>query len=370
MRIDRIEVYYVVLPLIHPWTTAYGSDPDVHSILVKLVSGDHEGWGETTPLYEPCYSPESSVGVYHTLREYLAPQVVGRDFETARDLCEHLQHFKGNYFAKAGLEIAWWMLKAQLDGKPLHELLGGTRDVVECGTAHGIKANTDLLLEAIQEGIDDGFKRTKLKFSRDWGLDVLRAATAAFPDHTFHIDCNSSFTLDDLPMFREIDTLGLAMIEQPLHHDDVVEHARLQAAIETPVCLDESIRSVRDLRLAIELGACRYVNIKPPRVGGLQSSIDIHNLARDHGIPAWVGGMLESSLGKSVNVELATLDNFAGYPHDIGPSSHSFKEDITDPVLEFPGQARSFGPSTVPGTPCRPSMEKVERLTRERFVAQ
>jgi len=179
MRIDRIEVYYVVLPLIHPWTTAYGSDPDVHSILVKLVSGDHEAWGETTPLYAPCYSPESSVGVYHTLREYLAPQVVGHDFETARDLCEHLKHFKGNSFAKAGLEIAWWMLKAQMDGKPLHELLGGTPDLVECGTAHGIKANTDLLIEAIQGGIDAGFTRTKLKFSRDWGLDVPKAARAA-----------------------------------------------------------------------------------------------------------------------------------------------------------------------------------------------
>ena len=369
MRIDKIEVYYVVLPLHHPWTTAYGSDPDVHTILLKLVSGEHEGWGETTPLYAPCYSPESSVGVYHVLREYMAPRVVGHDFATARDVYDHLKPFKGNFFAKAGLEIAWWMLKANMEGKPLHELLGGTRDVVECGQAHGIKDTVDLLMEAIQEGIDEGYKRTKLKFSRDWGLDVLRAARSTFPEHTFHIDCNSSFTLDDLPMFLEIDTLGLAMIEQPLHYDDVVEHAKLQAAIETPVCLDESIRSVRDMRLAIELKSCRYVNIKPPRVGGLQAAVDIHDLARDSGIPTWVGGMLESSLGKAINVELATLDNFV-YPHDIGPSSESFKEDVTEPVLEFPGKARAFTPSTVAGVPCGPVMEKVERLTKERFVVQ
>src|SRR5512135_3456024 len=136
MRIDRLELYYVVFPLIYPWRTAYGADPDVHTILVKLTSGAHVGWGETTPLYEPCYSPESSVGVYHTIREYFAPRIVGQKFETARSIGEHLKHFKGNYFAKAGVENAWWLLKANMEGKPLHKLLGGTRKAVESGTAH------------------------------------------------------------------------------------------------------------------------------------------------------------------------------------------------------------------------------------------
>jgi len=367
MRIDSLEVYYVVFPLIYPWKTAYGADPDVHTILVKMVSEGQVGWGETTPLYEPCYSPESSVGVYHTIEEYLAPAVIGQEFESARDLMDRLKHFKGNYFAKAGLEVAWWMLKATMEGVPLHRLLGGTREKVESGTAHGIKDDLDMLMEAIGRDIDAGYKRTKLKFARIWGLDVLQAVRADFPDHTFHIDCNSGFTLDDLDMFREVDKLGLAMIEQPLFHDDLVEHAKLQAQLQTPICLDESIRSVRDMRLAIELESCRYVNIKPPRVGGLQSSIDIHNLARDNGIPAWVGGMLESSFGKGVNLELATLENFV-YPNDIGPSSRGIKEDITDPVLEFAGEEKVFEPSTVPGTPYLPTADKLEKFTRHSFA--
>ncbi len=369
MRIDRIEVYYVVFPLIYPWKTAYGADPDVHTILVKLESGPHVGWGETTPLYAPCYSPESSVGVYHTIREYLAREVVGQEFATARDLLERLKHFKGNYFAKAGIEIAWWMLKAVIEAKPLHQLLGGTRTVVESGTAHGIKDNLDMLMEAIQAGIDAGYARTKLKFAPTWGIEMLRSVRRNFPKHTFHIDCNSGFSLDDLPMFKEVDKLNLAMIEQPLFHDDLVDHAKLQAQLDTPICLDESIKSVRDMRQAIELKSCRYVNIKPPRVGGLQTSIDIHDLARDNGIPAWVGGMLESSLGTGVNLELATLANFV-YPNDIGPSSRSIKEDITDPLLEFPGKARAFAPSSVPGIPYLPKAEQLEKLTRNKFALE
>ena len=369
MRIDRMEVYYVVFPLVYPWVTAYGADPDGHSILVKLASGNHEGWGESAPLYAPTYSPESALGVYHTIREYFAPQLVGREFETARDLVSHLKHFKGNHFAKGAVEIAWWMLKANIEKKPLHKLLGGTRKVVDAGIAHGIKENLDMLMEAIQKGVDAGYKRSKLKFSRGWGLEVLKPVRKNFPKHTFHIDCNSSFTLDDLPMFKEVDKLGLAMIEQPLPYDDLIEHAKLQAQLETPICLDESIKSVRDMRLAIELKSCRYVNIKHGRVGGLQSAIDIHNMARDHGIPAWVGGMLESSVAVGVSVELATLENFV-YPNDVGASSQFVKEDVTEPTIEFPGKEKVFKPSTVPGIPYLPSPQKLARHTREKFILE
>ena len=216
MRIDRMEVYYAVFPLVYPWVTAYGADPDAHSIFVKLVSGNHEGWGESGPLYAPTYSPESAVGVFHTIREYFASQIVGKDFDTARDLIDPLKHFKGNHFAKGAVEIAWWLLEANMEKKPLHKLLGGTRQVVDAGIAHGIKENLDMLMAAIQKGIDAGYKRTKLKFARGWGLEMLKPVRANFPKHTFHIDCNSSFTLDDLPMFKEVEKVELAMIEQPL----------------------------------------------------------------------------------------------------------------------------------------------------------
>ena len=369
MRIDRTEVYYVVFPLVYPWVTAYGADPDAHSILVKLVSGNYEGWGESGPLYAPTYSPESAVGVFHTIREYFAPQIVGQEFETARDLVDRLKHFKGNQFAKGAVEIAWWMLKASMEKKPLHKLLGGTRQVVDAGIAHGIKENLDMLMAAIQKGIDLGYKRTKLKFARGWGLEMLKPVRANFSKHTFHIDCNSSFTLDDLPMFKEVDKLGLAMIEQPLPYDDLIEHAKLQAQMQTPICLDESIKSVRDLRLAIELKSCRYVNIKHGRVGGLQSSLDIHNLARDHGIPAWIGGMLESSLAVGISVELATLENIV-YPSDVGASSQFIKEDITEPTIEFPGKERVLKPSSVPGVPYLPHPKKLAQHTREKFILE
>ncbi len=367
MRIDRMEVYYVVFPLVYTWVTAYGADPHAHGILVKLVSGDREGWGEAGPLYAPTYSPESALGVYHTIREYFAPQIVGQDFGTARDLVNHLKHFKGNYFAKGAVEIAWWVLKAVMDKKPLHQLLGGTRTVVEAGIAHGIKENTDMLMEAVQKGIDAGYKRSKLKFSREWGLEVLKPVRKNFPKHTFHIDCNSSFPLKDLPLFKEVDKLGLAMIEQPLQHDDLIDHAKLQARLETPICLDESIKTIRDMRLAIELKSCRYVNIKHGRVGGLQSAIDIHNLARDNGIPAWVGGMLESSVAVGVSVELATLENFV-YPNDVGSSSQFIREDLTEPTIEFPGKEKVFKPSSVPGIPYLPHPGKLARHTREKFI--
>ena len=367
MRIDRMEIYYVTFPLVYPWTTAYGSDPDGHSILVKLASGNSEGWGESAPLYAPTYSPESAVSVFHTIREYFAPAIVGREFPTARDLLKHLKHFKGNYFAKGAVEIAWWLLQANLEKKPLHKLLGGTRKKVDGGIAHGIKENLDMLMEAVQKGMDAGYKRTKLKFARGWGLEMLKPVRANFPKHTFHIDCNSSFTLDDLAMFKEVDKLGLAMIEQPLAYDDLLDHAALQKKLGTPICLDESIKSVEHMRQAIALKACRYVNIKHGRVGGLQSSLDIHNLARDNGIPAWVGGMLETSIAIGVSVELGTLSNFV-YPNDIGASSLFLKEDLTEPTVEFPGKEKALKPSTVPGIPYIPTAKKLAKHTKEKFI--
>ena len=367
MRIDRIELYYAVFPLIYPWRTAYGEDADIHSILVKSCSGGRCGWSETTPLYAPTYSPESAISAYYTIQEYLAPQIIGQEFPRAVDLIDRLKHFKGNCFAKAGLEISWWMLQAKIEEKPLHQLLGGKKRSVEAGAAQGIKENLDVLMESIQRNIDEGYKRIKLKFAPGWDLEMLRTVRSTFPNHVFHIDCNAGFTLDHLPMFKEVDKLGMAMIEQPLAYDDLVEHAKLQSQIETPVCLDESIKSIRDMRLAIELKSCRYVNVKPGRVGGLQAAMEIHNMARDYGIPAWVGGMLESSLGAAINVELATLDNFV-YPNDIIPSSRYIKEDITEPSLEFPGKERVFLPSTVPGVVNLPKTDVLEKHTRYKMA--
>jgi O-succinylbenzoate synthase len=359
MVIDRIDTYYVHLPLVSPWRTAYGEDAEVHSVLVRMVSGEHEGWGETTPLQAPTYSPETAMSVYHVITEFIAPALVGREFETAEDLLDAYKWVKGNPFAKAGPETAWWMLKAQMEAQPLHRLLGGTTKNVQAGADFGVQDSIDILLEKIQGAVDTGFKRVKLKVRPGWDLEMLRAVRASFPKHTFHIDCNAGYSLDDMTFFKSVDRLELAMIEQPLYHTDLLEHAELQKQLQTPICLDESIKSVRDFEWALKLGSCRVLNIKMGRVGGLSVAVKLHDMARDAGIPCWVGGMLESAIGSGISIELATLDNFS-YPNDLFSSSFFYRQDLTEPETVLNDDC-TFTPSTVPGTPYKPVFERIER---------
>jgi o-succinylbenzoate synthase len=361
MKIDQIEVYYVALPLNYPWRTAYGEDPDIHSVLVKLVSGDYTGWGETTPFRMPTYSPESAMSVYCNITDFLAPLLVGKNLDSAEALLDCYNFVKGNPFAKAGPEIAWWNLKAKIEGKPLHELFGGTLRKVEAGADFGVQDSHDMLLEKLQQACDRGYKRIKLKVRRGWDLEMLKIVRSTFPDMTFHIDCNSGYTLQDMDLFKKIDKLGLEMIEQPLHHTDLLDHAELQKQLDTPVCLDESITSIRSFELALRLKSCRYLNIKTGRVGGLSIAIKLHHMARKAGIPCWVGSMLESGIGEGILIELGTLNNFT-YPGDIFPSNVHYRQDITDPEVIL-GEDCTYSPSRVPGTPYEPIMERVEAVS-------
>lgn len=360
MRIDSIEVYYVGLPLIYPWRTAYGEDPAIHSVLVKVVSGKYVGWGETTPLRAPTYSPETAMSVYHVITQFLAPLLVGRNIETADELLECFECFKGNPFAKAGPETAWWALKAELEGRPLHELLGGSFRGVDAGADFGVQDSYDMLLKKIQGACDKGFKRVKLKVRPGWDLEMLQIVRSTFPNQTFHIDCNSGYTLDDIDLFKKIDKLGLAMIEQPLFHTDLLEHAELQKQIETPVCLDESVTSVRSFEWALRLKSCRVLNVKTGRVGGLSVALKLHQMAQDAGIPCWVGSMLESGIGEGILVELATLNNFT-YPGDLFPSNFHYRQDLTEPEVIL-NEDCTFTPSRVPGTPYKPVLERVKAV--------
>ncbi len=361
MRLDRIEIFHVALPLIYPWKTAYGEDADIHSVLFRLVSGDYEGWGETTPFFAPTYSPETASTVFTLNQEIFCPLLVGREFETAENLLRALSVFKGNPFAKAGPESAWWDLQARIEGVPLHHLLGVKGTVVHAGSDFGVQDTLDMLLAKIQGAIDQGFRRTKLKVRPGWDLDMLRLVRETFPKHVFHIDCNSGYSLDDLPFFRAVDRLGLAMIEQPLFHRDLHDHAELQRQLDTPVCLDESVTSLRDFELALKLGSCRYLNIKIGRVGGISVARTLHDRARDAGIPCWVGGMLESGVGGGLNIELAALNNFT-YPGDLFPSAFFYRQDLTDREMVLNPDC-TFSLSTVPGTPYRPILERVQART-------
>jgi O-succinylbenzoate synthase len=233
---------------------------------------------------------------------------------------------------------------------------------VDAGADFGIQDSIDMLLQKVQVAIDRGYKRVKLKYGPGWDLDVLRAVRSTFPSHTFHIDCNAGYTLDDLPMFKAIDKLGLAMIEQPLHHADLLDHAELQGHLNTPICLDESVKSVRDFEIALKHSSCRVLNIKPPRVGGMSVAVKLHDMARDAGIPCWVGSMLESGVGSGTLIEVATLGNFS-YPGDLFPSDRFYTQDLTDPPVAI-NQDCTFSPSAVPDIPYRPVRSRVEAAAR------
>jgi O-succinylbenzoate synthase len=334
MKINSIELFHVAMPLIYPWRTAYGEDADCHSVLCRMTSGSVDAWGESASLAAPCYSPEWAGGVFAVAKEWLAPAIVGRDIRSGEELQQHLAVYKGNPFAKGLLDIAWWNLASRVQGIPLHRLLGATRDCVPVGADFGVMGSLDDLLTAVGKAVAQRFPRVKLKFRPGWDLGMLRAVRKQHPRETFHIDCNSGYRLGDLALFRQIDEFRLAMIEQPLAHDDLVDHARLQSEIQTPVCLDESVAHPRHAAQALALKSCRYVNIKPGRVGGLTNAKRIHDLCRQAGIPCWVGGMLESATGAAACVALAMLDNFT-YPADIFPSSRFYHQDLAERPLEL-----------------------------------
>jgi O-succinylbenzoate synthase len=372
MTIDRVEIFHVAMPLIYPWRTAYGEDAAIESVLVKITSGNDHGWGETAPFAAPCYSPEWAAGVFTVLRDWLAPAVIRQKVESANDLNRRLALFKGNSFAKAALDTAWWVLDARRRGLPLHRAIGGTRNAVDVGADFGVMDSLDDLVKSVGEAVDAGFKRVKLKFRPGWDIEMLEAVRGTFPKLTMHIDCNSGYRIDDLPMFHEIDHFDLAMIEQPLQHDDLVDHAKLAKEIDTPICLDESITSLDRARQAIELGSCRWVNIKPGRVGGLTNARAIHDLCRDAGIPCWVGGMLESAVGASLCVALATLDNFT-YPADIFPSSRFYREDLADPPITLfraaDGSLQVVAGES-PGIAAEPVPDRLERCCVARAIVE
>jgi len=362
MRIDAIELYHVSMPLVSPWRTAYGEDHVIESIFVRMHSGDAYGWGEVSPLPAPCYSPEWAGGVFALVERHLAPLVCGSTITSGEELQSRLAHFKGNSFAKAALDTAWWDLSARSQGQPLYRLLGATRSVVSVGADFGVMDQLGDLIESIGRAFDQGFPRVKLKFRPGWDVDMLRAVRQEFPTQKIHVDCNAGYRFEDLDLFCRLDDFNLEMIEQPLAYDDLIDHARLQAEIRTPVCLDESINSVERAEKAVDLEACRYVNVKPGRVGGLTPAVAIHDLCHDTGIPCWVGGMLESAVGARHCLALAALDNFT-YPADIFPSRRFYERDLAMPELEL-SQAEDGTPAIVnqdrPGIGTEPDLERLQ----------
>jgi len=271
--------------------------------------------------------------------------VVGKVFSKAAELNEILNQFKGNQFAKAALETAYWTLSAKLEGIPLFEKLGGQAKKVVCGNSLGIRATVEEILSDIEQSLEKGYQRIKIKVRPGWDIDVLEKVRNHFPDIGLQVDANSAYTIKDLDRLKEFDRYNLVQIEQPLGDHDLVYHSQLQKEIRTPICLDESIKTPDDARLALELGSCKIVNIKISRVGGLYNAVEIHNLCAEQGIPCWVGGMLESAVGEAIAIHFATLPNIS-LPSDIFPSSRFYRDDITARPLEM-SSSGTFSPESV-----------------------
>ncbi|MGE3820818.1 MAG: o-succinylbenzoate synthase [Isosphaeraceae bacterium] len=361
MWIERIDLSLNRLPLVRTFRTSSSTKSHLDHILVRVESEGIAGWGECASPSDPYYCPETVETCWHLLQDFLAPAVLGHEWRTIDELVEVYRLVKGNNFAKAGLEMACWDLLARREGKPLAAMLGGTRSEILSGVSLGIEAEPSALFEQIDRYLEEGYRRVKLKIAPEHDFEVVQRVRERYPDLPLQVDANSAYTLDDLDVLQRLDAFGLLLIEQPLAHDDVIDHARLQAALKTPVCLDESIHSAEDARKAIEIGACRVVNVKVSRLGGLREAKRVHDVCQSRGVPVWCGGMHEFGIGRAANVAIASLAGFM-LPGDVSGSDKYYRDDLVDPpVLAFQGAV----PVPVgPGLGHEPDEARIKREAR------
>lgn len=366
MQIIKAEIFVAELPLVYPFTTSFGIIKKRSTVIVKLISKEgYVGWGESAALPEPIYSSETVDTELIILSKYLIPSILNKDFQSVEDFIVSYNFVKGNNFAKCGLECAFWCLLSQEKNKSLIELFGGTRAKIAVGESIGIKKSMEETLGEVKLRLSEGYQRIKLKIQPGWDLDVVKSVRKSFSNIPLMVDGNSAYTLEDVAVFTKLDTYDLLMVEQPLGDTDIIDHAFLQKKIKTPICLDESILSVEDARKAIELNACKIINIKPGRIGGILESIKIHNYCQKKHIPVWCGGMLESGIGRAYNIALASLSNFK-YPTDMSPYNIFYKEDLINPsyIVDKTGYIKV---SDKPGLGYAVDEKKLKQFTSDKY---
>ena len=369
MRIASVELTLVRLPLVRPFETSFGMVDSQEFILVAVADGDTVGWGECVADVDPFYSSETNTTAWHVMSRYLIPDVLGRPLAHARDVHGLWQRVRGHRMAKAAIEMAAWDLEARLIGRPLCEVLGARARPIPAGVSIGIQPTLAALVDRVERELADGYQRIKIKIKPGWDLEPVRALRERFGDIPLMVDANAAYSSADGPHLAKLDAFGLMMIEQPLDYDDLVEHARLQASMATPICLDESITGPKAAADALALGACRVINIKPGRVGGFGPSMAIHDLSRDRGVPVWHGGMLESGIGRSANLHLSTLPGFV-LPGDVAASRRYFVPDLIEPPIDVSPDGTVAVPPG-PGIGVVPVAERMRAATihTERFTA-
>jgi O-succinylbenzoate synthase len=334
MKLDRITLRQIRMPLVHFFETSFSRTYERDIILVETDGGGISGWGEVTAGENPFYNEEWCASAWLILRDYAAPRVLGQELASPEDVFPLTKHIRGHNMARGGLETAVWDLAARIAGVPLWKQIGGgARREIPCGVSIGIQDSVEQLLEKIDTELAAGYQRIKMKIKPGWDVDVIRRVRNRFPAIKLMADANSAYTLADADRLKQLDEFYLMMIEQPLSHDDIIDHAELQRKLDTPICLDECIRTARHAEQAIQMRACGIINIKLGRVAGFSQSKRVHDIAQAASIPVWCGGMLEAGIGRAHNIALSTLPNFV-LPGDVSASKRYWKRDIIEPAVE------------------------------------
>lgn len=332
IRIDGVELRLVRLSLVEPFETSFGKIDSRLIFLVSLTAGGLRGWGEVVAAEKPLYSYETVGTAFHVIKDFLAPALLSDSLTSINDLAQRFSRFRGHNMAKAGLELAFMDLLAQLNSQSLSAQIGGERKTIPVGVSLGIQPTITALLKRVDRYLGLGYQRIKLKIKPGWDLDVVDEVRRTHPNILLSVDANSAYTLSDVNHLRRLDDYDLLMIEQPLQNDDLIDHAKLQRLLQTSICLDESIVGQRQANAALDLESCRIINIKIGRVGGYSEALAIHDLCAGRNIPVWCGGMLESGIGRAHNIALASLAGFT-LPGDISASARYFERDLISPEV-------------------------------------
>jgi len=369
MQISRIELIEIKMPLVHFFETSFGRTYERKIILTRVEDAEGaEGWGEVTCGETPSYCEEWTDGAWAVVEKILAPMVVGKEIESAAQVWDSMKRVRGNRMAKAAIETAVWDLEAKKLNVPLWKHLGGVNREISCGVSIGIQDSVEQLFGKIQTELDAGYQRIKIKIAPHWDFDVIKQVREKFGDILLMGDANSAYSLNDINLFRRMDEFDLMMFEQPLAYDDMLDHAKLQKEIKTPICLDESIRSPEDARKAIEIGACKIINVKLGRVGGHAQAKQVEKVCRTNQIPVWCGGMLESGIGRAHNIAMSTLQGFT-LPGDVSASKRYWAEDIIEPAVEVTSDGTIIAPEKV-GIGFEVRRDRISKLTTRKKIVQ
>ena len=328
MKIDSLALHHLRMPLVAPFETSFGREVERECVLISLRAEGLTGYGECVATRDPGYNYETTGTAWHILKDFVAPLILGQDVQDAVDFQKRVSGIRGHHLAKAGVEMALWDLLGKRDDVSLREMLGGERDRVSVGVSVGLQESPEVLVGTVGRYVEQGYARIKIKIKPGRDVGDTSAVRKAFPRLPLQVDANSAYTLETAETLRPLDRFGLLLIEQPLFEDDIWDHHKLQEQFRTPLCLDESILSPRHARYALEMKACRVINIKAGRVGGLSQALEIHNYCSVHNVPVWCGGMLETGVGRASNLALASLPGFI-LPGDISASARYYQRDIT-----------------------------------------